>query len=173
MIEFRFCKVLCSIIATWLVVACASTFNDGTKALESQNWALAEQLLLKAIRDGDDVPKSWNNLGYVYMSTGRRDLGIRSYTMAARYGLAQSQANLVSLNQPVPSPDLANSRAGSSGAEALTNILGAGIDGYNQGRAAGAAAPQQVYKAPESPPRVTCNTTQTGPGTATTDCKQR
>lgn len=172
MIESKLHRVFGLLIAAWLVVGCATTYNDGTRAAQNGNWPLAEQLLRKAIQEGDDVPSAWTNLGYVYMSTNRMDLAIRAYTMAARYGDTQAQSNLVRLNKPVPSPDLAKAQAG-SGTDALTNILGAAVDGYNQGRTAGAAAPQQVYKGPEAPQRVTCNTTQTGQGTATTECQKR
>ena len=91
------------------LVGCSTTYNDGTRAIEAGNLSLAEELLTRAIREGDNLPESWNNLGVVYSRTNRLDRAIQSYTMGARYGNPISQANLRQLGKPVPAADLAAS----------------------------------------------------------------
>ena len=102
-----------TLVARWtaalsllLLVGCATTYNDGTRALEAGNLSLAEQLLTRAIREGDNLPGSWNNLGVVYSRTNRLDRAVQSYTMGARYGNPNSQSNLRQLGKPVPAADL-------------------------------------------------------------------
>lgn len=57
-------KWIASLLALFLV-GCSTTYNDGTRAIEAGNLSLAEQLLTQAIREGDNLPGSWNNLGVV------------------------------------------------------------------------------------------------------------
>lgn len=92
-----------------LLVGCSTTYNDGTREIEAGNLSLAEDLLMRAIREGDNLPGSWNNLGVIYSRTNRLDPAIQSYTMGARYGNPISQANLRQLGKPVPAADLAAS----------------------------------------------------------------
>jgi len=108
-----------------LLVGCSTTYNDGTRALEAGNYALAEQLLVRAIREGDAVAESWNNLGVVYSRTNRLELAIQSYKMGARYGNPNSRDNLTKLGRAVPAPDLITSsepsaRPGTPGGGAAT-----------------------------------------------------
>ena len=58
-----------AVLALLMLIGCSTTYNDGTRALEAGNLALAEQLLVRAIREGDNLPESWNNLGVVYART--------------------------------------------------------------------------------------------------------
>jgi hypothetical protein len=95
------------VMAVGALAGCATSYNDGTKAAEAGNYALAEQMLVRAIREGDSVGAAWNNLGVVYGRTGRHDLALRSYNMGARHGNENSKANLRSLGRPVPPADLA------------------------------------------------------------------
>lgn len=145
----KFTKALAAAFLVSLLAGCASTYNDGTRAGQAGNYALAEQLFIKAIQEGDNVPSSWNNLGVVYMNTNRTELAVRSYTMGARYGNAVSQGNLVSLNRPVPPPDLVNVRQVGMRAEAVSRILYAAQDVCN---CKGSAAPGgPCYAGPGGP----------------------
>lgn len=112
--------------AILLIAGCSTTYNDGTQAMQDGRFALAEQLLTRAIREGDNLPESWNNLGVVYDRTGRLDQAIRSFTMGARYGNPVSQENLRKLGKPVPPADL---------------VASLGYGGYSLG------APQRVAAA--------------------------
>ena len=171
MFPIKLVRTLAAAFLAALLAGCASTYNDGTRAGQAGNYALAEQLFIKAIQEGDNVASSWNNLGVVYMNTNRTELAIRCYTMGARYGNAVSQTNLVSLNRPVPTPDLVNAQQGRTGTESVLQILNAGVQGYNQGRTA-AAAPPPIYRAPE-PQKFKCESRQTATGRVDTDCKQQ
>ncbi len=114
-------KLLVALLMAAVVAGCATTYNDGTRALQAQNYALAEQLLLQAIREEDNVAGSWNNLGVVYVRTNRNELAARSWTMGARYGDEKARENLREIGRPVPPPDLVDApSSGRSGAGSVS-----------------------------------------------------
>lgn len=98
-------KITAFVLAAIVLSGCASLASEGTQAMQNGNYAEAERMLQQAIRDGDT--SAWNNLGVVYERTGRTDLAIRAYQMAARYGNPTAQQNLVMKRLPVPPADLA------------------------------------------------------------------
>ena len=110
MFQLKSSKMLWVVLLASALVGCASTYDDGTRALQARDYALAEQLFIRAIREGDSVPESWNNLGVAYMGTNRVELAAQSFTMGARHGNENSRKNLTKLNRPIPSPDLLNSQ---------------------------------------------------------------
>ena len=158
---------LLSLAVAVCVAGCASTYNDGTRAAEAGNYALAEQLYVRAIQEGDSPGSSWNNLGVVYMRTNRPEFAVRSYVMAARYGNENARLNLTKLNKPVPAPDLASSTGGSAGGSAALQILNAGVQGYNEGRTSAAG------RATAQPSEVKCETSVAFGGSVVTNCKQK
>ena len=134
MTSIRVLKSLWVVILGVGLCSCATTYDDGTRALQASNYAAAEQLLVKAIKEGDNVAAAWNNLGVVYARTARPELAVKSYTMAARYGDANARKNLTELNKPVPLPDLIGARqpavgggsvsSGTSSSQAICNCKG-------------------------------------------------
>jgi len=165
-------SVFISVVLLGILAGCATAYSDGTNALQASNYTLAESLLVKALEEGDNVPGAWNNLGVVYMRTNRMDLAVRCYTMAARHGDTVGQANLVRLNRPVPTADLVNAQKGTTGSEAVLQILNAGVQGYNQGKATpvGQQSPSQLTL---DPPKLKCESKRTATGTIDTECKQQ
>lgn len=97
-------KASVAVLAGVLLSACTSLHQEGMNAFQSGNTALAEQKILAAIRGGD--VDAWNNLGVIYERTGRQELANRAYQMAARYGNATAQQNLIAKGLPVPPADL-------------------------------------------------------------------
>lgn len=98
-------KFIISALFATLLVACSTLATEGTQAAEAGDYVTAERKLQQAIRDGDT--SAWNNLGVVYERTGRPELAIRAYQMAARYGNPTAQQNLFRKGLPVPPADLA------------------------------------------------------------------
>ena len=123
MFALKVSKIFWAVLLASVLVGCASTYDDGTRALQARDYALAEQLFIKAIREGDSVPESWNNLGVAYMGTSRVELAAQSFTMGARYGNENSRKNLIRLNKPVPSPDLLNSQYAPTGSASTSRGL--------------------------------------------------
>lgn len=158
---------LSSLALAACLLGCASTYNDGTRAAEAKNYALAEQLFIRAIQEGDSPGSSWNNLGHVYMQTNRSELAMRSFVMAARYGNEVARLNLTKFNKPVPAPDLAGSPGGSAGTTAVLQILNSGVQGYNDGRSS--AASRETVR----PSEVKCETSVAFGGRVDTTCKQK
>ena len=114
----------------------------GTKALEQGDLKMAEQYLDQAIIAGDRLPQTWNNIAVLYSRQGHKDLARDAYTLAARYGNPTSQKNLIKNGWPVPPADLVQQQIapttaadGTSGATAALEILSAGVQGWNAGRA--------------------------------------
>lgn len=97
-------KVILGVLLVTILSACTSLHREGLDAFNAGNPKLAEQKLLAAIREGDTG--AWNNLGVVYERTGRQALADRAYQMAARYGSATAQQNLINRGLPVPAADL-------------------------------------------------------------------
>ena len=159
-----------------VLAGCASAYNDGVAAANRRDWKTAERLYEQAIRNGDNVGMAWNNLGVVYLNTGRQAAGVQAYRMAARYGDAVAQGNLARMGESVPPPDLAPSVSRGSGADlaGLALTLGnAAVTGYNQGRAAGAQAapPATLQPSKPAPETVRCTSTVTLPVINTTCTK--
>lgn len=108
-----------------LLAGCANYATEQANAYRRGDFAEAERLALQAISAGNELDKSWFNLGVTYQRTGRQAQAVKAYTMAARYGHPRGQQALVSLNQPVPAADLAQ--------RSSTDGIAAGIDGFNRG----------------------------------------
>lgn len=125
----------------------------------------AEQLLLKAIGEGNNVAEAWNNLGVIYQRQNNPSLAIQAYNMSARYGSRTAQQNLVALGQTVPTPDLARvSTEGMSNAEALLLLTTSAVQGYNQGK----QMPQQPNTNQSN--KINCTSTTYGK-TVETNCR--
>ena len=121
-----------------LVGGCAS---DVDQAHAAQNMARIGQC-----DQADTQAETISDLGlrafeHAYVASNcRRDgkAAVGWFNLGARYGSADAQRELVKRRLPVPSADLlAAQRAASDREDALLlQMLGAGISGYNQGRAA-------------------------------------
>lgn len=154
--SFKAALLLLSLAA---LPGCSSMSERTVYALNAGNFALAEQNAMAAIQEGD--PYGWNNLGVVYARTGRRDEAVKAYTMAARYGIPVAQQNLIVLNQPVPTADLATGSlprpSSTTALDAGLSLLNSAADGYTQGKVNAATAATRLQT--QSPPKqVKCET---------------
>jgi hypothetical protein len=171
--EMMLVRITLVVLVAALTGCATPTVSLGYAAAQRGDWATAERLALQSIRDGDDVGLAWNNLGFVYAKTGRRDMAVRAWSMGARYGDTTAQANLVSAGQPVPAPDLIARNSTGSDLATLAIILGgSAVSGYNQGRAAGStAAPPTIQVPKPASNTVTCTSTVVSPVVNTTCTK--
>jgi hypothetical protein len=138
--------------AAALVAGCAASSHElGSQALARQDWAAAEQHLVRAVRNGDRG--AWNDLGVAYHRQGRITMAIEAFKMGARYGDPTARANLERNNIPVPPADLAARPAGGdySGAAAF-------LEGFNRGRSGGDS--------------INCTTIGIGRGDSMTSCRR-
>jgi hypothetical protein len=90
---------------------CASMmthYYEGKHELGKGNTARAEQLFAKGCQSGElrDRGYACNDLGVLYMKSGRKDAAINAYQRGARYGDMTAIQNLKQLGAPVPPSDL-------------------------------------------------------------------
>lgn len=120
------------LLAALLFVAlsgCANYATQQANAYNRGNFAEAERLAIEAIRTGNEVDKSWFNLGLIYERKGQRDQAVKAYTMSARYGNQRAPGALATLGAPVPAPDLVR--------QTDTSGVAAALDGFNRGYSGG------------------------------------
>lgn len=93
------------------LAGCASNFDNGYAADLQGRYSEAAQYYQAAANQGE--PAAFNNLGRLYQyGLGVPEnvpLAIQYFNLAARYGIASAQQNLIKLGQPVPAADLAPS----------------------------------------------------------------
>lgn len=119
--------IICAVLA-----GCATSpshYQLGSQALSAGDLKTAETELNAAIASGDS--SAWNNLGVLYVRTGRTSQAISAYQMGARHGDPVAQQNLVKRGLPVPPADLKASSSSSSSADGWAAALKAFNDGKN------------------------------------------
>lgn len=145
-----------ALFVVFALSACATRMQMAEQAIHQKRFADAERMYSEEISYGNNVALAWNNLGVVYMRSGRPQMAAKAYTMAARYGDPVAQQNLVAMKLPVPPADLAHIAAQrdaerrAANNEALMLLLGAA-----------ATAQQQRARAPayQPPTQVSCTST--------------
>lgn len=78
--------------------------NEGVQAMNRGDLQSAHTKLDQAISAGNRV--AFNNMGTLFLRRGDRATAVAYYTLAARWGVPEAQANLQKLGQPVPAADL-------------------------------------------------------------------
>lgn len=169
----------------------------GLDALNKNHLAEAEDFLSQAIRSGGNPRSDWHNLGVVYERRWKSEperraelakKAITAFNVGARYGNPLSQQALTNWKQPVPPVDLAiakqstlpspntapptataSSDSSVEAAALFLGILGAGLQGYNEGRRS-AARSWGDDPAGLRPRSITCNTMALGKDYLT-DCR--
>ncbi len=139
-----------------LLSGCATRMQMAERAVQEKRFADAERMYSAEISAGKNVALAWNNLGVVYMRSGRPQMAVKAYTMAARYGDPVAQQNLVSMKLPVPPADLAHivaqrdAERRAANNEALVLLLGTAAAAQQQ------RPPVQAYQQPQ---QVNCTST--------------
>lgn len=134
------------------------------QAMAARDYVTAERQLQEVLREGRETGLAWNNLGVVYLRTGRLPQAHGALTMGARYGEQLAQQNLVSQGWPVPAVDLVATSSEANAAAALLYFTNVVVDSRSYRPAAPARAAQQME----------CRTQASVTGSsATTTCSPR
>lgn len=95
--------------------------NAGVDAANAGDLVGAEAMTREALQlglDQADRATAINNLGTFALRRGDSAEAERAWTLAARMGDPSAQQNLIAMNAPVPSPDLAPQASGGGGGDA-------------------------------------------------------
>src|SRR6266852_5207952 len=68
-------------------------FQDGKKAVESQDWNKAVELLSKAVQSDPKNADAHNFLGYAYRKAGKFDASFNNYNEALKLNLKHKHAH--------------------------------------------------------------------------------
>ncbi len=86
------------------VTSSPAAFDDGLRALEKKDFALASYHFAELAKEGN--PASMNNLAVALIMAGRQDDAIYWLNKAARFGDLNAPQTLERLGEPVPPADL-------------------------------------------------------------------
>ena len=150
MINICFKKDIAAVLSAVFLMGCVTgaprvtnsppAFDEGLKALERKDFALASYHFAELAKDGN--PASMNNLGVALLMVNRKDEAAYWFNTAARYGDIYARDTLGKMGRSVPPADLVGRHPSQLQREATEHFISAvaigaliGVSLYYSGKA--------------------------------------